>query len=139
MKTTRVSPPQLNRRQFLGAVAATFAASCATTNTAGGGYQIGCYTRPWGEHDWRVALDAQYTRSLTDYRGFAGVDPLNWQKIVDEGKYNPLRDTQVHGPPEAFYDEVLIYNGSRGNFITFSDYDTLDAALRVTSSRTCSA
>ena len=82
--------------------------------------------------DWRVALDAQYTRSLTDYRGFAGVDPLNWQKIVDEGKYNPLRDTQVHGPPEAFYDEVLIYNGSRGNFITFSDYDTLDAALRVT-------
>ncbi|MFA5191871.1 MAG: sugar phosphate isomerase/epimerase family protein [Verrucomicrobiia bacterium] len=59
MKTTRTSSSQLNRRQFLGAVAATFATSCATTGTAsGGGYQIGCYTRPWGEHDWRVALDA---------------------------------------------------------------------------------
>lgn len=59
MNKSRVSPPQLTRRQFIGAVAATFATSCATTNTAsGGGYQIGCYTRPWGEHDWRVALDA---------------------------------------------------------------------------------
>ena len=82
--------------------------------------------------DWRVALDAQYTRSLTRYRGFAGVDPANWQKLVDEGKYQPLRDTQVHGPPAGFYDEVLIYYGSRGQFATFSDYDTLDAALRVT-------
>lgn len=59
MKTNRISSHQLNRRQFLGAVAATFTTSCATTNTAAsGGYQIGCYTRPWGEHDWRVALDA---------------------------------------------------------------------------------
>ena len=82
--------------------------------------------------DWRVALDAQYARSLTRYRGFAGVDAGRWQQLVDEGKYNPLRDTQVHGPPDAFYDEVLIYHGSRGQFVTFSDYDTLDAALRVT-------
>jgi len=82
--------------------------------------------------DWRVALDAQYSRSLSDYRGFAGVDAARWQQLVDTGKYNPLRDTQVHGPPDSFYDQVLIYNGSRGRFITFSDYDTLDAALRVT-------
>lgn len=59
MKTTRTSPQQLSRREFIGAVAATFATSCATNNAAsGGGYQIGCYTRPWGAHDWRVALDA---------------------------------------------------------------------------------
>jgi outer membrane receptor protein involved in Fe transport len=82
--------------------------------------------------DWRVALDAQSSRSLTRYRGFAGVDAGRWQQLVDDGKYNPLRDTQVHAAPAAFYDEVLIYQGSRGQFVTFSDYDTLDAALRVT-------
>jgi sugar phosphate isomerase/epimerase len=58
---SRRSPiPQrlLTRRQFLAATALT-AAGCATTETASSGaYQIGCYTRPWGEHDWRVALDA---------------------------------------------------------------------------------
>ena len=48
----------ITRRHFLGAVAATLATSCSTTKTAGGGaYQIGCYTRPWAEQDWRVALD----------------------------------------------------------------------------------
>lgn len=82
--------------------------------------------------DWRVALDAQYSHSLTRYRGFAGADPGRWQKLVDEGKYNPLRDTQVHAPPDAFYEEVLVFYGSRGQFVTFSDYDTIDAALRVT-------
>ena len=82
--------------------------------------------------DWRVALDAQYARSLTRFRGFAGVDAAAWQRLVDEGKYHPLRDTQVQAPPAAFYNEVLVHYGSRGQFVTFSDYDTLDAALRVT-------
>ncbi len=82
--------------------------------------------------DWRVTLDTQYSRSLTRLRGYVEADPRNWQILVNEGKYNPLRDTQVHGPPQEFYDQVLIYRNRRGSFITLSDYDTLDTALRVT-------
>jgi outer membrane receptor protein involved in Fe transport len=82
--------------------------------------------------DWRVTLDTQYSRSLTRLRGYVEADPRNWQILVDEGKYHPLRDTQVHGPPQEFYDQVLVYRNRRGSFITLSDYDTLDTALRVT-------
>ena len=82
--------------------------------------------------DWRASLDAQYGRSVTQYRGLAGADPVRWQQLVDEGIYNPLRDTQVHGPPPEFYDQVLQYYGSRGRFVTLGDYDVLDTALRIT-------
>lgn len=82
--------------------------------------------------DWRVSGDLQYAHSLTRYRGLAGVDDARWQELVDEGLYNPLRDTQVHGPPAAFYDRALIYYGSRGQFVRLGDYDTVDAAFRVT-------
>jgi sugar phosphate isomerase/epimerase len=54
----RSFPQPLTRRQFLGAAAAVVATSCHTTAAADGPYQIGCYTRPWGDQDWRVALDA---------------------------------------------------------------------------------
>jgi sugar phosphate isomerase/epimerase len=54
-----LATPSITRRQFIGAVAATLATSCATTRATGAGaYQIGCYTRPWADYDWRVALDA---------------------------------------------------------------------------------
>jgi len=33
-------------------------ASAAPGSPAGRGWQIGCYTRPWDKHDYRVALDA---------------------------------------------------------------------------------
>lgn len=82
--------------------------------------------------DWRVSLDAQYGHSLTQYRGIAGVDQDRWQRLVNEGKYNPLRDTQVYGPPAAFYDEALVYYGQKGKFVTLGDYATLDTAMRVT-------
>jgi outer membrane receptor protein involved in Fe transport len=82
--------------------------------------------------EWRVNLDSQYSWSTADYRGLAGVDQARWQELVDQGKYNPLRDTQRVGPPRDFYDRVLVYNGGRDQFVTFSDYDTLDAALRIT-------
>jgi len=61
---------QLSRRRFLGRTlklgAAGLTASCAATSctsaTAGpatdGPWQIGCYTRPWADYDYRVALDA---------------------------------------------------------------------------------
>jgi hypothetical protein len=82
--------------------------------------------------DWRVSLDAQRGRSVTRYRGLAGVDLQRWQRLVDRGDYQPLRDTQRFGPPPAFYDEVLMYAGGRGRTIEIGDYQTLDTAFRVT-------
>jgi sugar phosphate isomerase/epimerase len=58
---------QVSRREFLGQtvrlVTAGLAASCGPASAtvaeqSDGPWQIGCYTRPWGEHDYRVALDA---------------------------------------------------------------------------------
>jgi outer membrane receptor protein involved in Fe transport len=82
--------------------------------------------------DWRVLLDTQYGQNLAQYRGIVGADYPRWQKMVDEGRYNPLRDTQVFGPPQEFYDRVLIYRGAPGRFITLGNYSTFDAALRAT-------
>lgn len=82
--------------------------------------------------DWQVSLDAQYGLSVTRYRGLAGVDPTRWQNLVSEGVYNPLRDTQVFGPPPEFYQEALEYYGKPGSFVTLGDYDTFDSSLRVT-------
>lgn len=82
--------------------------------------------------EWRVSFDAQYAHNVVRYRGLAGADADRWQQQVDQGLYQPLRDTQVHGPPAAFYDQVLIYRNGRGRFVTLGDYDTLDAAVRVT-------
>ncbi len=81
--------------------------------------------------DWRVAFDAQYARNLARYRGLVRADPDRWQQLVDAGLYQPLRDTQVHGPPDAFYDRVLVYHGGPGRFVTFGDYDTIEGTVRV--------
>lgn len=81
---------------------------------------------------WRLALDLQYARNIIRYRGLNGVNPDRWQALVDRGAYNPLRDTQVYGPPPAFYDEVLVYLGGKDRFVTFGDYQTVDAAARLT-------
>jgi len=82
--------------------------------------------------DWRVDLDGQYDHSLATYRGLAGADSARWQQLVDQGIYNPLRDTQVFGPPRQFYEQVLVYEGGPGRFTTFGNYGTLDLALRAT-------
>jgi outer membrane receptor protein involved in Fe transport len=82
--------------------------------------------------DWRASLDTQYAHNLTKYRGLVGADATRWQELVDAGIYNPLRDTQVHGPPSEYYDQVLIYQGARGHYVTLGDYDTVDASVRVT-------
>jgi outer membrane receptor protein involved in Fe transport len=82
--------------------------------------------------EWRLSIDAQYAHNITQYRGLYGADPARWQALVDTGVYNPLRDTQVFGPPAAFYDQVLIYRGARNRFVTVGDYETLDAAFRAT-------
>jgi sugar phosphate isomerase/epimerase len=60
------SQNRISRREFLGEsvrlVTAGVAASCVCASASLGEqsdvWQIGCYTRPWGEHDYRVALDA---------------------------------------------------------------------------------
>jgi outer membrane receptor protein involved in Fe transport len=82
--------------------------------------------------EWRLTLDGQYTSSLTRFRGVVGADADRWQALVDRGVYNPLRDTQVVAPPAEFYDEVIVYRGSRGRFATLADYETIDGALRLT-------
>ncbi len=50
----------IGRRQFLGAVAGSAAAwtAAGATPPPPNGWQIGCYTRPWRNHDYRVAFDA---------------------------------------------------------------------------------
>ncbi|HTO02128.1 MAG TPA: TonB-dependent receptor, partial [Opitutus sp.] len=82
--------------------------------------------------EWRVSMDAQYGHSVTEFRGVAGVDTESWQQLIDDGIYNPLRDTQVIGPPQEFYDHALIFYGGRDQFVQLGNYETLDAALRIT-------
>lgn len=82
--------------------------------------------------EWRLSLDAQYAHNITKYRGLFGADAARWQNLVDTGRYQPLRDTQVFGPPAAFYDQVLIYRGARNRFVTLGDFAALDAAFRLT-------
>ena len=82
--------------------------------------------------EWRLTADGQYTNSVTKFRGVVGADTVRWQSLVDRGLYQPLRDTQRFSPPESFYDEVIVYRGSRGRFAKLADYETLDGALRLT-------
>ncbi|MGA2016885.1 MAG: carboxypeptidase regulatory-like domain-containing protein [Opitutaceae bacterium] len=82
-------------------------------------------------NSWQASLDAQYGLSVTRYRGLEGVDNGRWQQLVNEGAYNPLRDTQVYGPPQQFYDQALVFYGAEGRFVTLGDYDTFDSALRI--------
>jgi iron complex outermembrane recepter protein len=82
--------------------------------------------------DWKLTLDAQYARNIARYRGLVGVDHDRWQQLVDDGLYQPLRDTQVHGPPKEFYQRALIYHGGPGRFVTLGDYHTLEGAARLT-------
>jgi iron complex outermembrane receptor protein len=81
--------------------------------------------------EWRVSLDGQYARNVVKYRGLAGVDPDRWQQLVDQGRYQPLRDTQIGGPPADFYDRALVFRGGPGRFVTLGDYNTLDIAARI--------
>jgi outer membrane receptor protein involved in Fe transport len=82
--------------------------------------------------DWRISADGQYAHNVAKYRGLADVDSDRWQQLVDAGTYNPLRDTETHGPPREFYDRALIYYGAPGRFVTLGDYDTEDGAIRLT-------
>lgn len=57
-----MNPSQPTRRQFIQRTAHIIAATLASpvllgTAEAKADYQIGCFTRPWAAHDWRVAFD----------------------------------------------------------------------------------
>ncbi len=80
---------------------------------------------------WTLLADGQYGRNLSKYRGLAGADSQRWEKLIDEGRYNPLRDPQVFAPPQEFYDQVLIFRGGQGRFVTVGDYTTIDASVRL--------
>jgi len=58
MKT--LTMPAVTRREFLGGVLAAAGAATLPLSRAAEPprWQIGCYTRPWDQHDWRIALDA---------------------------------------------------------------------------------
>ncbi|MBI5388126.1 MAG: sugar phosphate isomerase/epimerase [Verrucomicrobia bacterium] len=55
------SSPKWDRRSFLKATAIACAGAgtawLALSAVAAASWQIGCYTRPWDQHDYRVALD----------------------------------------------------------------------------------
>lgn len=82
--------------------------------------------------DWRLSFDAQYARNTARYRGLVRADDARWQELVDAGLYQPLRDTQVFGPPREFYDRVLVYHGAPHRFVTLGDFETLEGAARLT-------
>jgi sugar phosphate isomerase/epimerase len=104
----------LTRRTFLGTAAALGAASLTATTTGGEAmddtdrWQIGCYTRPWGQHDYRVALDAiaeagfQHAGLMTTQRPRRLVLSVNTSaeeaaKVGEELKQRELSCPSVYG------------------------------------------
>lgn len=111
----RPSVAPLSRRRFLGATAATAAATTVSAwrlpsaeggpGKEGEGYLIGAYTRAWGRRDYRVALDGM---AEAGYR-YAGISVHDGGRVID-------RDSPVEAA-EALGTEV----GSRGlSIVTLS-------------------
>lgn len=107
---------KLNRRAFLGAAAAAgaFSAVCGQaqerreTEEQNTGWRIGCYTRPWSDHDYRVALDAiaeagykdaglMTTKSPTSLVISVATTPEEATEVGEECKQRRLRVPSVYG------------------------------------------
>ena len=108
---------QLSRRHFLGQTVKLgtvgLAASCAVTlptlaKKSDGPWQIGCYTRPWGQYDYRVALDAiaeagfkyaglMTTKSKTGLVVSASTTLEEAERIGEEVKKRGLAVPSVYG------------------------------------------
>ncbi len=75
----------LNRREFIGAagVYAVAALSCPRSGLAAerGGYLLGCYTRPWDQFDYRVALDG-IAEAGFEYAGLMTAKGKSWVLIT---------------------------------------------------------
>ncbi|NLO01741.1 MAG: sugar phosphate isomerase/epimerase [Bacteroidales bacterium] len=65
----------ISRRSFIGKVMLSAAAGAIISSCKKTDYQIACYTRPWFDHDYRVALDGiaeagyKYAGIMTDKGG----------------------------------------------------------------------
>jgi sugar phosphate isomerase/epimerase len=65
----------ISRRRFLGSVILATTTAAIISGCKNSSYQIGCYTRPWHKHDYRVSLDGiaeagfEFTGFSTDYQG----------------------------------------------------------------------
>lgn len=108
---------RLSRRHFLGQTVKLgtvgLAASCAVTlptlsKNSDGPWQIGCYTRPWGQYDYRVALDAiaeagfkyaglMTTKSKTGLVISASTTLEEAERIGEEVKKRSLAIPSVYG------------------------------------------
>jgi len=109
------TPDDLTRRRFLGTSTGLSAAALAASRAplageskAGGGWQIGCYTRPWDQHDYRVALDAiaeagyKHVGLMTTKRPrrlviSAATSPEDARKIGEEIKQRGMAVPSVYG------------------------------------------
>jgi len=110
---------QFSRRRFLagslamGSLSLTPSVSASSTRPAvsqekgGELWQIGCYTRPWGEHDYRVALDAiaeagfkyvglMTTKSPTGLVISSATTPEEASRIADEVTKRRLKVANVY-------------------------------------------
>lgn len=111
------TPDQINRRTFLARTAKLGAASLAASpafiaHTAEGAskasYQIGCYTRPFDQFDYRVAMDA-IAEAGFKYVGLMTTNIKQWvmiktttpveevQTMSDEAKKRGLKVLSVYG------------------------------------------
>lgn len=81
MKSTTV----VSRREFLSAAVATvpLLAGCASISSSPPRWQIGCYTRPWDQHDYRVALDA-IAEAGFQYAGIMTAKGKSWVTITTD-------------------------------------------------------
>lgn len=92
------SNPIITRRGFLKATSAfalTSAASGLSSRLAAessSAYQIGCYTRPWDQHDYRTALDG-IAEAGFKYAGIMTAKGKSWVMITP--KTAPEEATQI--------------------------------------------
>jgi len=100
----------LSRREFLGRAAAAGVSALGATRPApaGTGWEIGCYTRPWDQHDYRTALDAiaeagyrhaglMTTRSKSRLVISAATTPEEAAEVAAELKKRGLAVPSVYG------------------------------------------
>lgn len=107
-----ITTNSLTRRDFIRATtAATLAGLLRPPETPAAdppGYQVGCYTRPWDQHDYRVALDgiaeAGYRHAgLMTHKGRSWViitvdtTPDEAARVGEEVKKRGLRTLSIYG------------------------------------------
>lgn len=80
-----IQPRLLCRRDFLAGTVAAAAAgfSLEAKELSSSRWQIGCYTRPWDQHDYRVALDG-IAEAGYRYAGIMTAKGKSWVMITPE-------------------------------------------------------